>query len=147
MLDIRIELDDFPPTKISFMGRTVRFGHWTIRFKNRTISSYIVESSAISLITAMIALFLLSAGLQYATLRDFEWVAAVWAFGTFLHVPVLLWVRVNRPMVCEYCQKRPPFNPSKYCKTCNEVYGLQEAHDAADRVVQDHIQRRYQERG
>jgi len=94
-LDIRIEPDDFPPTEISFMGRTIRFGHWTIRFKNTKISSYIVESSAISLITAMIALFFLSAYPQYATLRDFEWVAAVWVSGTVWQVPVLLAGRPN----------------------------------------------------
>ena len=121
------------------------FGTSTIMFRNMRIPQYLVLSSFISLICTGAALFFLSSGGEDLTPRDISWAVCTWAFGAFLHLPILLWLRGNKGLKCEYCQERPPAK-GKYCRVCNDRYDLSGAYDAAEEHINNHIQKRFDER-
>ena len=114
------------------------FGTSTIIFRNMRIRTYLAETSFISLVGTLAALFFLSEGFENITGKDIGWSFATWLIGALLYLPVLLWLRANEPGKCQYCQERPP-EIGRFCRTCDGKYGFSEAKDAAEKVIKNHL--------
>jgi hypothetical protein len=119
------------------------FGTCTISFRNTKISTYLIETSFISLVGTIAALFFLSEGFENITGRDVGWSLTTWLIGAYLHLPVLLWLRANRGDRCQYCQVRPP-EKGGFCRVCNGKYGFSKAYDGAKKEIETHIRERYE---
>lgn len=120
------------------------FGTSTIIFRNMRIRTYLAETSFISLVGTLAALFFLSGGFENITGKDIGWSFATWLIGALLYLPVLLWLRANEPSRCQYCQERPP-EIGRFCRTCDGKYGLSDAYAAAEKEIEKHIREQYEQ--